>query len=97
MEKQYKEYAEVMVEKRKLEEKLDELKSVIIQSLKKEPEQKKETDFGSFTLNARKQWVYTDKVKKMEEKVLIAKDKEQKQGVAKALTSEYVTFTTARK
>lgn len=93
MEKAYKEYAAIMAKISDLEKERDELKGVLIEKLKDEPENKKKFDWGNFTLAFRKNWSYSDKVKAMEEKVKIAKDKEQKKGIAKATVTEFVMFT----
>lgn len=93
MEKTYKQYATLMADIAVLEEKKDMLKEVLLENLRKEPEGKKETGYGKFTLANRKNWIYTEKVKGMEEKVKIAKDKEQKKGLAKSTITEYVVFT----
>lgn len=93
MDKIYKQYAIINAEIRELEAKKESLKGDLIESLKDEPEGKVETDFGNFTLGSRQVWKYSDAIKSKEESLKIAKDKEQKKGIAKATTTEYVVFT----
>lgn len=97
MEKAYKKYAEVLLEIKALEAQRETLKEEVLEALRKEPDGRKETGFGKFTLSGKKVWTYSDKIKAMNEKLKIAQEKEQKKGIAKATITEYVTFTSPKK
>lgn len=51
------------------------------------------TKLGGYTVGRRTLWNYTDSVKKLEEKVKLAKVKEQQKGLAEEGTTEYLVFT----
>lgn len=93
MEKAYKDYANIMAEIKVLEAERDLVKGEIIEALREEPENKRQTKFGNFTLGSRQVWSYSEKIGVMQDKVKMAMDKEQKKGIAKATTTEYVVFT----
>ncbi len=48
---------------------------------------------GGYTVSRRSAWIYTDAVKALEEKVKLAKVKEQQKGLAEEGTTEYLVFT----
>ncbi len=91
---------ELLSEYVKIQQKIDELDAVktalrekILKDLAKTPEKKEVTDWGTFTVVPLTKWEYTPAVKALEDKVKIAKDKEQKKGLAKAVVSESLRFT----
>lgn len=75
-----------------LEEEKKLLREEIVEDFKKNKLEKVESDWGSFTICEKKSWKYSDKIKSLEDKVKIAKDKEQKKGIAEMSTSEYLLF-----
>lgn len=93
MERTYKEYATLMEKIGELEKERDDLKKILIRALEDEPGGKKETSYGKFTLAKRLSWLYSDRVKALEDKVKIAKDKEQKKGTAISTATSFVVFT----
>lgn len=76
-----------------IEQKKKDARAAIVADFTKKNIEKVETDFGSFTISSRTVWSYTDAVKKLEEKVKIAKTKEQEKGVADATTTEFLLYT----
>lgn len=92
MDKIYKEYSDIRAQLEQLEALEKNLKEVIIGSLNEQGLSKKETKFGTFTLGHRSNWTYSDKVKLLEAKVKIAKDREQKKGTAVESVTEFITY-----
>lgn len=86
------EYAVLDKHFKELEKERDILRDAIVESLKKDNLDKVESSYGDFTIAKKTSWSYTAKVKAMEDKVKIAKDKEQKKGLAKASVTEYLLF-----
>lgn len=85
-------YYDLEITFRRLEIEKQLLRDKIVTDLKKNKLDKVESDFGSFTVCEKKNWKYSGKVKSMEDKVKIAKDKEQKKGIAKVSITEYLLF-----
>lgn len=71
----------------------DQLKDQIIDGLNEEGVDKLESNWGTFTVAIRKSYEYSDEVKKLEEKVKLAKVKEEQKGIAKEKVSTYLRFT----
>lgn len=78
--KQFKEYADLMVQKRAIEEKLEELNPLLKEQISNTGADKVETEFGNFTLGSRTTWKYSDAVASLQEK-------EKATGVAVAVKS----------
>lgn len=87
-----KEYHLIEEEYKLLEEKRRRLREKIVISLKKDGVDKVESDFGSFTIAHRLSWVYSKAIGKIEEKLKIAKTKEQQKGLAKSSETEYLVY-----
>lgn len=88
-----KEYVSVVSEYRALDLKREVLRKSIVELFDKESIEKVEdADLGTFTLARRMTWTYTDAIKKIEEKVKIAKTKEQQKGLAKASETQYLLY-----
>lgn len=75
-----------------IEGKRQALREKIVETLKKEGLEKIESDYGSFTVARRSTWVYSKTVKNIEEKLKIAKTKEQQKGIAKSSETEYLLY-----
>lgn len=86
------EYAVLDKHFKELEIERELLREAIIEDLKKNHLDKIESSYGNFTIGRKKNWIYTIKVKALEDKVKIAKDKEQKKGLAEATITEYLVF-----
>jgi hypothetical protein len=83
----------ILEEKLKLlEQEKQDLRIRILEDLKKNNLDKIESGFGSFTVAKKTSWRYSDKISSLEDKVKIAKDKEQKKGIAESIISEYLLF-----
>lgn len=90
---------EIFGEYVKIQKKIDELDAIkvalrekILKEVSKNPEKKEVTEWGNFTVAATTKWEYSEAVKKLEDKVKISKEKEQKKGIAKASVSESLRF-----
>lgn len=98
MQKQLlRKYRDTQRKKKELELKMQELKDEIIDEMVNEGLEKQETTYGIFTLAYRTNYKYTDEVKKLEEKVKLAKVKEEQKGVADPSETQYLVFTTNNK
>jgi hypothetical protein len=75
-----------------LEEQKKALREEIVEDFKKKGLEKVNSEFGSFTICNKTSWKYSESIKSLENKVKIAKDKEQKKGIAKVTISEYLLF-----
>lgn len=85
----YKEYADIELQIKYLEAKKALLKNDIL----KEDFKSVSYEYGKFTKSITKSYKYTDKVKALEEKVKLAKDREQQKGIATVVESPRLTFT----
>lgn len=90
-----KEYAFVRINLRALEAEEELLREKILDSLLKEQLDKVESVYGDFTVAKKVAWEYTDKVKKIEERLKITKAKEQDRGIAKSKVINYLLFKKA--
>lgn len=87
-----KKYAKLNSVLKEMEMERDILKEEIIKDFKKRKVEKEETAYGNFTIGHRSSWVYSETIKKMENKIKIAKDKEQKKGTAEQSVTDYLLF-----
>lgn len=79
-----------------LEKEKEVLRTQILESLTKENTLKAETEYGTFTRASRASWVYSERIKEMNEKLKIAKTKEENNGKAKKTMTEYLVFSTPK-
>lgn len=86
----YKEYIELEAQLAILEDKKKTLRENILADLTAQGKDKDETEYGVFSVCYKINWVYTAAVKKMEEKVKLAKVVEQEKGKAKASETTYL-------
>lgn len=86
-------YSAVRAKMSALEEEEGLLKLAILNDLEKSGLEKVESVFGKFTVSQRVNYIYSTKIKELEEKVKLAKIKEQEQGKAKEKITKYLTFT----
>ena len=93
MKQTLKKYAELQARIKGMELMRDQLKEEIIEELHKDKLEKVESEYGKFTISARRSYTYTESVKKLEEKVKLAKIKEEEKGLATPKVTEYLTFT----
>lgn len=87
-----KQYASLEIKFKLLEEEKKLLREKIVEDFNKNKIDKMETDYGSFTICEKKTWIYSKKVKTLEDKVKIEKDKEQKKGIAEISLSKYLLY-----
>jgi aspartate/tyrosine/aromatic aminotransferase len=89
----FKKYQELDEEYKKLEERRKEVREAIVEELQKEGISTLDSDHGKFTIATRTSYSYSDKVKALEEKVKIAKVREQQKGIAQTSETQYLVFT----
>jgi hypothetical protein len=89
----FEKYWELDGQIKKFEEEKELLRDMIVVEMRDADTKKQSTDFGIFTRAAKTNWKYTDKVTQLEEKVKVAKVKEQQSGKAQASLTEYLKFT----
>jgi hypothetical protein len=68
------------------------VRAEILKDMQTNKETKIESDFGSFTVVGKKTWVFSKKVKTLEETLKIEKAREQEKGIAKFTEKEYLLF-----
>lgn len=87
------EYAKLEAEYRAFEAKREAMRAEIVALFREKKIDKiEDPDLGLFTIGRRTSWEYTEGVKKIEERLKIAKTKEQQKGLAKAKESEYLLY-----
>ena len=89
----YKKYASLNEKLLALEEEKQSLRAEILAEMKKNDTEKDSTSYGTFSVMRIPYWTYTPAVKKLEERVSIAKVKEQNKGLAKAKYTESIRYT----
>jgi hypothetical protein len=88
----YKDYAQLRRDIALFEEREEALRAMILKDMQDNKMVKEEFEFGKFTVGSRKNYTYSKKIKDMEDKVKIAKNKEVEQGKAKAQETNYVVY-----
>lgn len=88
-----KRYAALQAKIAALEGERDGLKIEILEAMDVAGVTKEKTIFGTFTCAFRTSYRYTSKIKELEEKLKLAKIKEEQQGTAKASKTTYLVFT----
>jgi cytochrome c556 len=88
-----REYATLTAQIAVLTAQRDALKLDIIKDMEAAGESSKETVWGKFTTYVTTTYKYTDAVKKLEEKVKVAKVKEQQKGLATAVETTSLRYT----
>lgn len=91
--KLFREYKKLDAKLKQMEEQKQALRDEIVEGLRKEGVEKTETDYGTFTRARRVSYKYTDAVKKLEEKVKLAKVKEEQKGLAEPSEKEYLVYS----
>ncbi len=89
----YKRYADVRREQAILDEIEASLRGTILKDLKERGVDKDQRDDSTFAVVKKSSWEYTERVDKLEEKVKIAKVKEQERGEATETVSESLRYT----
>lgn len=88
------EYIAIEEEFKAIEERKKTLRDKILKDLQESQMDKVESEvFGSFTVVPKTTWKYSPAVAKIEERLKIAKIKEQDKGTAKATVSHYLLYT----
>lgn len=91
-QKKLLEYAALETRFRALEAERETMREEIVTMLHRAKIDKLETEVGSFTVGRRVSWTYTEAVKKIEERLKIARTKEQQKGLAESSETEYLLF-----
>jgi hypothetical protein len=85
---------QLTTQKKELETKEEVLKGMLLIEMGKAKKDKESFDFGTISVGHRRTYIYSEVVKKLEDKVKIKKDEEVKQGVAEEKVTEYLTLRT---
>ena len=93
MEQLFSDYAKLDAEFKELEFKKSALKTAILEKMKENKLEKAESLYGKFTIAERISWIYSAKIKKLEESLKLAKVKEEQRGKAEAKKTEFLVFT----
>lgn len=88
----FTEYSALQVELNRLEARKIELREKILLEMVTGNEKKIDTNFGSFSVATKKVWSYSPSVVKLEEKLKIARIKDQKKGTATAEENKYLVY-----
>lgn len=75
-----------------IEKERKELREAIVANMIKDGVEKKETEFGNFTVAHKTVWGYTLAIIKMLEKVKVAQAKEQQKGTAIKSVTDYLVY-----
>lgn len=86
-------YQDIRFKREQLEKEENEIKDQVVKYMQLEGISKEETTWGTFTIASRTSYKYSDKVKALEEKVKLAKVKEEQKGTATPSTTEYLVYT----
>lgn len=89
----YKTLADLLALQKDIEAKVQEAKQTLLAEMEANGEEKVQTEYGSFTVASRKSYTYTDAVKKLEEKVKLAKVKEEQTGTATKKITQYIVYS----
>ncbi len=87
-----KKYVSIRAKREAIEKEENAIREEILLEMQKNKLEKVESSFGNFTVGSRKTWSYSPKVTNLEEKVKVAKFKEQERGIAKASETNYLLF-----
>lgn len=92
MEQLLERYRQVEQESRRIEDEKNVLRANILVAMQEREESKIEKDYGSFIVAHKVRWLYTPAVNKLEDRLKIAKDKEQKKGLAGREVINYLIY-----
>ena len=95
--KNFERYAQIKLEKKKLEDEEALLNKAILKELEESKTDKVAFSFGKFTKATRTSYKYSEKVQAISERLKLAQIKEQEKGIAKKVESSYLTFTLPKK
>lgn len=93
MDEFYKRLAELKKQKEQIDEEYDGLRATVASQLSGIYTGPIKNEYGKFVLKPKTSYTYTDKVKKLEEKVDLEKVKEVQQGLAEKKVTEYLTVS----
>jgi hypothetical protein len=89
----FKRLAELKAQKDDIDAEYDMLRTKLAETISADYAGPIKNEYGKFVLKAKTSYIYTDKVKKLEEKVKLEKVKEEQQGLAEKKITEYVTVS----
>lgn len=92
----YRDLALLQAQRKELEAKEAQVKLAIIEDMEKKGELQVVTEYGKATISHRKTYTYTEAVEKLNEKLKLAKVKEEQNGKATAKETTYLTFTPSK-
>jgi hypothetical protein len=84
--------AEIVSEKKSLEIKEGAIKEALLAEMHKENKDKETFEFGTVSVTTRRTYIYSEAIKKLENKIKIKKDEEVKTGLAEEKVTEFISF-----
>lgn len=88
----YEETASAYAKYKEAEKHYQELRSKAYTSLVNDKERKVATNIATISIQSKKTWAYTDKVKTLKEKLDLQKAKEEKSGAATCTVNEHIAI-----
>lgn len=92
----FQEYAELKLEEKRIELRINELKGQVIEEMQAEGVDKQPTPLGNFTLSLTKKWKYSGAVKEADEFMKNLKEKEKQDGTAECTEVAELKFFTIK-
>lgn len=86
-------YASVRSKMADLEEQEKLIKGEILEALEKEKKKTEESPYGRFTISVKKNYIYSGRIKKLEEELKVEKYHEQEQNLCSVRETKYLSFT----
>jgi len=89
----YKKYLTIEKKLKEIGEEREELRTIILANMRKDGLEKAETEYGTFSSTVHVRYNYSDKVIVLEDKVKIAKKKEQEKGIAEKVETPSLRYS----
>lgn len=89
-------YAQVKMQMDALSKEADELKGEITEEMVHQGVAKDETPYGTFSIQSRTTWTYSEKVQKMSDALKVEQINEQEKGIAKPKVSETLYYKASK-
>ncbi len=88
-------YAQLKRQAAELEDEMEKLKPQLAEELKTLPDSRLKTGFGTFSMQRKAKWKYSELTQQIEDDLKTRQKQEQQDGIATAEYSEYLLFKAA--
>lgn len=88
----YEEYALLKLKEKELKDRLKTMEEALFNDMQSKELDSFKTDYGTFSVNYRKNWDYPEEIAQEEEELKMHKKLVQLNGLAKSYVNPYVTF-----